>query len=667
VEKQFFEKKQSTSLEEVRVLKRELRKKANKRDATAEDKPNWLKAVKLYAFLLKKKKAKEGEAVIRRQEKAYRKNFFKFAKDACNGTLGEEKVQPTFSREEANIYFKTKYGTRVDIDTTKLDWFVPTQPPTVPYEQSEIRPCQVKEILKGKSPNTAPGEDGVLYGVLAKLPSIHHILATLFTKTNESSLAPASWASSLVVLAYKDGDPMDPAMFRMIALTSTMGKLYHQLKSERMAKFMRENSYIDETSQKAFLKGINGCVEHIQVIQEIIQDAKHRKKTVHFSWYDLSDAYGSIPHNLIEFSLKHYNVPQAEISYIMNLYSQLKGKIVTEQWMSDLFDFKKGIFTGDNYSPIIFNVVFQPLIDAIKVKKEEQGYSLGDKRVITKPFADDFELISNNKTKHQRLQDEIQVKATSMGLTFKPSKCRSFSLVSGRPQPVAFSLTDPSNGIEVELKTLESDPHKFLGCVMTHKNTPQDHMNFLKDKLNIKLKNIDETKVRGEFKVAIYTRYALPSLRYHLTVHTLHKTHLEEIDLTAQFYLKRWLGIPARGATSAGIFSPMLLGVKPVSQVYLEGHLGAYINSKLVSDEDTQEALKSAEEREAEWTRKSSTILQCKDIFTEMKEEMKCSIPTPDNCANYAVTVRVEKPNIMKEARRKVEELYRERSMEAAG
>ena len=51
----------------------------------------------------------------------------------------------------------------------------------------------------------------------------------------------------------------------------------------------------------------------------------------------------------------------------MNLYSQLKGKIVTKQWTSDIFDFKKGIFTGDNYSPIIFNVVFQPLIDAVKV------------------------------------------------------------------------------------------------------------------------------------------------------------------------------------------------------------------------------------------------------------------------------------------------------------
>ena len=131
------------------------------------------------------------------------------------------------------------------------------------------------------------------------------------------------------------------------------------------------------------------------------------------------------------------------------------------------------------------------------------------------------------------------------------------------------------------------------------------------------MENVDKTKIRGEFKVAIYIRYALPSLRYHLTVHNLHKTHLEELDLIAQSYMKRWLGIPAKGATSAGIFSPMLLGVKPVSQVYLEGHLGAFINSKMVADEDTLAALTNAEERESELTRKRTAVSQ-----------------PPDNCAN---------------------------------
>ena len=85
----------------------------------------------------------------------------------------------------------------------------------------------------------------------------------------------------------------------------------------------------------------------------------------------------------------------------------------------------------------------------------------------------------------------------------------------------------------------------------------------------------------------------------------------------------------------------------------------------MVSDEDTLAALTNAEERESEWTRKSSTIIQCKEIFQEMKDEQNCRIP--DNCANYPVKVRIEKPNIMKEAKRKVENLYRVRSIQTAG
>ena len=56
---------------------------------------------------------------------------------------------------------------------------------------------------------------------------------------------------------------------------------------------------------------------------------------------------------------------------------------------------------------------------------------------------------------------------------------------------------------------------------MTFNNSPEDHLKFLKEKLYNKLVNIDKTKVRAEYKMAVYTRYALPSLRCHLTVHSL--------------------------------------------------------------------------------------------------------------------------------------------------
>ena len=134
--------------------------------------------------------------------------------------------------------------------------------------------------------------------------------------------------------------------------------------------------------------------------------------------------------------------------------------------------------------------------------------------------------------------------------------------------------------------------------------------------------------------------------------------------MIAQKYLKKWLGIPARGCTSAGIFSPLLLGVKPVSQVYLEGHVSAYISSKIMADEDAKEALRCAEERESEWVRKSSTILQCKDIMEEIDNGDECVIPTPENCANFAVTARVVKPKVMMIGKQKVAQIFMNQSSE---
>ena len=49
------------------------------------------------------------------------------------------------------------------------------------------------------------------------------------------------------------------------------------------------------------------------------------------------------------------------------------------------------------------NLTFQPLIDYISSKRENAGYNLGEAKVITKPFADDFEIITADKGKHQKL------------------------------------------------------------------------------------------------------------------------------------------------------------------------------------------------------------------------------------------------------------------------
>ena len=116
----------------------------------------------------------------------------------------------------------------------------------------------------------------------------------------------------------------------------------------------------------------------------------------------------------------------------MDLYSKLQGRVQTKAWTTDPFSFRRGVFQGDPYSPIIFLISFNPLIQYIKQFEEKYGYELSvtnenkevikAKNIITTPFCDDFNLLTKNKIQHQKLQDDIQVKATAIGLVFKPSK-----------------------------------------------------------------------------------------------------------------------------------------------------------------------------------------------------------------------------------------------------
>ena len=277
-------------------------------------------------------------------EKQYKSNFFRFAKKACNGTLDAEEICPTFTHQHANRYYKAKYSSPVAIDPKQLFWFPKVNPPTIDYDTSRITPGDIKEIFKKKSATSAPGEDGLMYGVLKNLPATHHFLATLYNKIEECDIAPDAWANSIVVLICKGGETDDGGNFRMIALTSCMGKPYHLIKAQRLSCFMVANGYIDPMVQKGFMEQINGCIEHTTLLQEIIRWARHNSKTLHMSYYDLQDAFGSVSHDLIPLALCHYHVPDHTINYIVNLYSKLQGRVQTKQWTSDPFLFKRGVF-----------------------------------------------------------------------------------------------------------------------------------------------------------------------------------------------------------------------------------------------------------------------------------------------------------------------------------
>ena len=181
--KTFFKHKPSamTNLNNARKLKNVLEKKSRQKDAADEDKVVASEALKHYNFLLKQSKENEESDEVKEQERQYKRNFHKYAKDVTNGVYGNDSLGPTFTKCTADQVYTEKYSKELHVDTSSLDWFPNVPEPQVPYDLSPYTEEDVIKALKMKMKTSSPGDDQILYAYLTNLPSIHSFLATLFT------------------------------------------------------------------------------------------------------------------------------------------------------------------------------------------------------------------------------------------------------------------------------------------------------------------------------------------------------------------------------------------------------------------------------------------------------------------------------------------------------
>ena len=242
----------------------------------------------------------------------------------------------------------------------------------------------------------------------------------------------------------------------MIALTGCIGKTFHLILTNRLTNYLTGNNLLDATMQKAFLPGINACVEHNAALEEIIKDVRLRKHTAHFTFFDLEDAFGSIPHSLIHESLRRNFLPSNILEYFNNCYANCNAVVETPSWRSSSFQFKRGVFQGDPISAIIFLMTFNPVLLDLQIQAEKIGYNLNNAHFVTLPYADDFCLITTNLKTHQKFINTINSHIKSMGIRLRPDKCRSFSVSSGLAKDVPFYIDD------FRIPSIKDEEQKFL-------------------------------------------------------------------------------------------------------------------------------------------------------------------------------------------------------------
>ena len=634
------------TIQESKKLKNDLRKKMQNKDSTPEDRKLFGQSVRYHNHLLKEQRKNDEINSRKHQEKMYNDNFWEFSRKLSRGELDQPMKKPTFTKATADEYYPKMYSNPPVFNPSDLNWFPFLKTPTTPtpFNMSPIKPKDIKNILSNKKSTSAPGLDGITYGVLRRLPSAHHFLATLYSKILlDSPTPPDLWQNSNVSLIYKRNETENPKNFRMIALTSVIGKLYHQIISDRTLDFLILNGYLDPAVQKAFIKNINGTIEHNQLLQETLSHARRNNKTIHVTFFDLKDAFGSISHSLISHVLDRYKLPENVKSYINNLYNGINGTVLGSGWKSERFMFKRGVFQGDPLSPTIFIMVFNPLLEYLHTERKHGYYLDKNNSIISTPFADDFNVITTNARTHQRILRNVEMFAATMNLCLEPRKCKSLSICSGRSKVVEFQLSD------MKIESIINSPEKFLGSHITYSGKQSEIYKYVESGISEIMENINNSLIRNEYKVRVYQQYVIPALRFKLTVHELTLTNLQKLDALTDRYLKSWLAMPPSG-TLAVVHSNEGLGIKSLTHIYKESHAISHATSRLKADHTVNVALDSRVARERLWVRKGSISTYSEDQFQQVTYDSdQLYLENPANHSQIEHVKKTIKTNIATE------------------
>jgi hypothetical protein len=576
------------ALAKLREEKRECKKamKACKRLGLPKDAPPfvllmqwWRQVMKAHNKLRVALKKAEEKRCQSFSEKCFRQNPWKYTVSMFSQV--QKSCPPTFTKEVAEQYFPSTY---TDSDRPHLYLPLPNMKrPAAPAVAFLMEPPSTKEIqeaVKKKRNAAVPGLNGVPYLPYKKCEVLQTCLHTIFKKVWKSGEIPPSWAEAYIVLLSKSERLEDPGEFRPIAITNTSGKIFFSIMAKRLEHFMLKNSFIESSTQKGFLSEVAGCTEHAFALWEALREAKDVQRSIVVAWLDLANAYGSVRHNLIQFALNWYHVPLQVQKLVFAYYEQLQAKVITPSWETRNFLYEIGLFQGCVLSTILFDCVFNLLLDFLK-PLNELGYTHKFVNVtrLAHAYADDLCLKTSSPKDIQFVIDQVfRWLQWTVTLKAKPNKCLQMGLkkfdrrwlcktykpylrvdyspydakLSIDGKPIRF-IVDPSRGSE-----FLQQHFKFLGRWIGIKLNDLDVKVKCAEEFREMMNQIDKASLNGLMKLWMYQHYVLSKLSWSFLIHDFNLNFCEKLQQNANAFLKKWVGV-LKGSDEGILYRPRAL------------------------------------------------------------------------------------------------------------
>ena len=133
-----------------------------------------------------------------------------------------------------------------------------------------------------------------------------------------------------------------------------------------------------------------GCLEHTEVLTQLLREAKESKGDLTVLWLDLANAYGSIPHKHVEEALTRHHVPSSVCDLIADDDKNFRLRACSSSLTSEWQTLVKGIITGCTMSAVLFSLTMNMLVKAAEVECQGPLSSSGVRQSPISAYMDEL-------------------------------------------------------------------------------------------------------------------------------------------------------------------------------------------------------------------------------------------------------------------------------------
>ncbi|XP_053176235.1 uncharacterized protein LOC128359949 [Scomber japonicus] len=336
--------------------------------------------------------------------------------------------------------------------------------------------------------------------------------------------------------------------------------------SHRLSDFLLRNQYIDTSVQKGGIPGVPGCLEHSGVVTQLIREAREGKGNLSVLWLDLANAYGSIPHKLVEVALERHHVPCNIKALIMDYYNSFHLRFTSGAVTSERHRLEKGIITGCTISVILFALAMNMLVKSAEPECRGPTTKSGIRQPPIRAFMDDLTVTTTSVPGCRWILQGLEKLTTWARMRFKPEKSRSLVLKGGKvTDRFSFFLGD------TQIPSVTEKPVKSLGKIFDCSLRDTASIRATNEQLDGWLKAVDKSGLPGKFKAWVYQHGILPRILWPLLVYEFPMSTVEGFERRVSSHLRRWLGLP-RSLSSLALYgnnNKLNLPVKGLTEEFM--------------------------------------------------------------------------------------------------